>query len=257
VYICRDSRAFTLIELLVVIAIIAVLAAILFPVFAQAREKARASACLSNMRQIGSAVQEYLHDWDDCYPMNRFPGGQRYGGTVGAWNWKRAILPLVKSRDVFQCPSNEAAWSRNANFTDVVGDESNVFFKDESQWLPISYAYNGSRFHEWIKVTWWTPEVEPVNTGDVKEPAETILILESRGQMPDLGAWMLPEKWSGNKGWFQSHFKGCNWVMADCHAKWMRVQQTMSPKEMWKDPRPEYTQKTYDSWLKQLAPEYQ
>jgi prepilin-type N-terminal cleavage/methylation domain-containing protein len=64
----RSRRGFTLIELLVVIAIIAILAAILFPVFAQARERARAAACLSNMKQIGQAVYMYIQDYDEMMP---------------------------------------------------------------------------------------------------------------------------------------------------------------------------------------------
>ena len=74
----RRRSAFTLIELLVVIAVIAILAAILFPVFAQARAKARQAACLSNFRQIGAGVMMYLQDWDETYPPNRLamlPGG--------------------------------------------------------------------------------------------------------------------------------------------------------------------------------------
>ena len=67
----HERVAFTLIELLVVIAIIAILAAILFPVFAQAREKARSSTCLSNFKQLGTGVLMYVQDWDDNYPNNR------------------------------------------------------------------------------------------------------------------------------------------------------------------------------------------
>src|SRR5206468_883558 len=67
---CRGRRAFTLIELLVVIAIIAILAAILFPVFAQAREKARTSMCLSHMNQVGKGIMMYLQDWDEAMPYN-------------------------------------------------------------------------------------------------------------------------------------------------------------------------------------------
>src|SRR5712691_2719094 len=66
------GRAFTLIELLVVIAIIAILAAILFPVFAEARENARKSACLSNMHQISSSILMYLQDYDESFPLNRY-----------------------------------------------------------------------------------------------------------------------------------------------------------------------------------------
>src|SRR5262249_8463714 len=70
-----EKRAFTLIELLVVIAIIAIIAAILFPVFAQARERARMSACLSNTRQLGTALMLYVQDYDETYPYIRFSCG--------------------------------------------------------------------------------------------------------------------------------------------------------------------------------------
>src|SRR5207249_5245435 len=77
----RGQRAFTLIELLVVIAIIAILAAILFPVFAQAREKARQSACLSNMKQIGTATMMYVQDYDEKYPDQRTDKGTLQDGV--------------------------------------------------------------------------------------------------------------------------------------------------------------------------------
>src|SRR6266700_6987265 len=86
------KRAFTLIELLVVIAIIAILAAVLFPVFAQARERARMSACLSNMRQIGASLVIYIQDYDETYPYIRFHGCCGQAGT-GTYVWKNAIRP--------------------------------------------------------------------------------------------------------------------------------------------------------------------
>src|SRR5690349_8547163 len=96
----RKSKAvgFTLIELLVVIAIIAILAAILFPVFAQAREKARQTSCLSNMKQLGLSVLMYVQDYDEVYPI----------GVLNDWNnsWPVAVQPYIKSIDLFRCPSD-------------------------------------------------------------------------------------------------------------------------------------------------------
>src|SRR5713226_5188933 len=100
----RSKRfAFTLIELLVVIAIIAILAAILFPVFAQARERARMTACVSNMRQIGSGLMMYVQDYDEAFPFCRFHVDQT-GQPV--YVWRNAIRPYLKSLDVLGCPSN-------------------------------------------------------------------------------------------------------------------------------------------------------
>src|SRR5438552_3088476 len=112
-------RAFTLVELLTVIAIVALLAALVFPVFSRARESARATTCLSNLKQIGMGVHLYLQDYDETYPMNRFPDAihAMTGCTSPATNypadglhgtsvnWKRAIEPYIKNLAVYQCPS--------------------------------------------------------------------------------------------------------------------------------------------------------
>src|SRR5262245_36399887 len=104
-----SKRAFTLIELLVVIAIIAILAAILFPVFAQAREKARQATCTSNLRQIATATAMYLQDYDDTFPVWPWtperqiakPNGMTYTGKVV---WPLLYMPYVKNERVFVCP---------------------------------------------------------------------------------------------------------------------------------------------------------
>jgi prepilin-type N-terminal cleavage/methylation domain-containing protein len=108
----RNRQAFTLIELLVVIAIIAILAAILFPVFAQAREKARQTACLSNCRQIGNALTMYLQDYDEMFWDSR-NGAQPASNGFGAnsaiepydeFPWY--LGPYVKNVDIFNCPTS-------------------------------------------------------------------------------------------------------------------------------------------------------
>lgn len=130
----RSSRAFTLIELLVVIAIIAILAAILFPVFAQARERARSISCLSNCRQLGIGISSYIQDYDETFPF-------AWGGpaATGAGTWPKAVDPYIKngfrpgpatdpnlywqaSKGVYHCPSdstggndNSISYSSNAN----------------------------------------------------------------------------------------------------------------------------------------------
>lgn len=96
----RYHNAFTLIELLVVIAIIALLAAILFPVFARARENARKTSCLNNTRQIGVGLALYVQDSDETYPPAYYLGG---GVPLGAW-----LETYTKSRQIWRCPSDVA-----------------------------------------------------------------------------------------------------------------------------------------------------
>ncbi|MDR3710356.1 MAG: DUF1559 domain-containing protein [Capsulimonadaceae bacterium] len=98
----KTNRAFTLIELIVVIAIIAILAAILFPVFAQAREKARMTACLSNLKQLGLAYSQYTQDYDETVPC----GTNNWGGGNG---WANQVYPYVKSTAAYLCPDDVAA----------------------------------------------------------------------------------------------------------------------------------------------------
>ena len=97
-----SRRGFTLIELLVVIAIIAILAAILFPVFARAREKARQASCQSNLKQMGLATMMYTQDYDETYPCHS-------GGPTADYDWPAPIIPYMKNAGIIRCPSANPA----------------------------------------------------------------------------------------------------------------------------------------------------
>jgi prepilin-type N-terminal cleavage/methylation domain-containing protein/prepilin-type processing-associated H-X9-DG protein len=121
-YFRNRSNGFTLIELLVVIAIIAILAAILFPVFAKAREKARQASCESNERQVGLAILQYVQDFDE-----HFPCGEQFAGNNGAGSgigWAGTVQNYIKSTGVFKCPDDSTATS--------------------GLFVPDSYAANGN-----------------------------------------------------------------------------------------------------------------
>lgn len=113
-----NPKGFTLIELLVVIAIIAILAAILFPVFAKVREKARQTSCLSNEKQLGLGLMQYVQDNDETEPMPSNGGSPEYW----ACGWASTIYPYVKSTAVFKCPDDNTTATAPS--------------------VPVSYAFN-------------------------------------------------------------------------------------------------------------------
>ena len=210
-------RGFTLIELLVVIAIIAILAAILFPVFAKAREKARQISCASNLKQIGIATMQYVQDNDETYYPHRFNcdanGSPTTGGAAGvcaaytsggynitSWDsnaqwriyWMYMIQPYVKSLAVFKCPSNPSGWAGDATGQAQCGGGSGQnsaigcggrgyggenSYGHNDMWMSPAGAYAGGG-----------GAVAVVTEATVPRPASTVLVCDTTyyGAGPDV-----------------------------------------------------------------------
>jgi len=156
------AKGFTLIELLVVIAIIAILAAILFPVFAQAREKARQTTCLSNMKQLGLSVMMYTDDFEETYPC----GSSDFWNGVRAWGgYVDALAPYVKNKKMFVCPSDgtkDCITHKTTFGSNFLTADTTLVDKDLNAYL--SYAYNYA--------------LETTATGALSYPADTAMVIE-------------------------------------------------------------------------------
>ena len=220
----RKPAGFTLIELLVVIAIIAILAAILFPVFAKAREKARQTACLSNMKQIGTGVMMYVQDYDELYPM-------RYGGACPpdcendkTRSWKNMIVPYIKNYEIYRCPSNPSGRQ-----LDAVGNghanQVGVFAGGYAMWLPDA----------WLSSQIGNGAGYPQSLAGVPAPADHLLILEHSYRWPDTGPYLGyqepapndPNIVPGPSSWNSGHSKNrCNIIYMDGHVKFKYLKQT-------------------------------
>jgi prepilin-type N-terminal cleavage/methylation domain-containing protein/prepilin-type processing-associated H-X9-DG protein len=129
-----NRKGFTLIELLVVIAIIAILAAILFPVFAKAREKARQITCASNMKQIGTGVAMYIQDYDEYYPQGNDNSGVDLSG------WASQLYPYLKATGILHCP-DDATQLYVSGMANPNGDANE---KAGTTFIPVSYALNSN-----------------------------------------------------------------------------------------------------------------
>ena len=199
-------RGFTLIELLVVIAIIAILAAILFPVFAKAREKARQSSCLSNVKQIMLAVNSYAQDYDEVLPMNVSDVNGSAAGDAGDLTWRGAILPYAKNAQIFQCPSKKFA--------------TNVFNGGFDYGYVAGYAAN--EFH-WAGGNPAPPPGQALGT--IQYPASCVWMAEVDG-----GGESFSNDTDGTNvhgavysdAGAKRHNDGCNWGYLDGHAKWSK-----------------------------------
>ncbi len=196
------ALGFTLIELLVVIAIIAILAAILFPVFAKAREKARQSACVSNCKQIGTALMMYVQDYDETYPMvveSEGPAGEYC-------NWYDLLQPYIKNDGMFQCPS-----FRNKDYT--------------ATGMKTDYLINGFVSHGYSIAVFNTP-ADQIATAERAEGYADQDYHPSPIFAPEYS-----DQWPSSLC-VDRHNGGSVYTFADGHAKWLKWEQTISSVNM-------------------------
>lgn len=248
----QKHSGFTLIELLVVIAIIAILAAILFPVFAQAREKARQASCLSNAKQIGLAAMMYAQDYDEIMPetgwqgpcsdpLTGAPGDAFYSGVQ---SFPIASAPYIKNWDIFKCPSDSQFGGFNkpnsfcyeAQLIQAEFPGAYPGIKDVPdamrKVLPLSYAANyflagayATPTQAGVMGAKMRPIASYASPANLFYTADVGAVATANGWIfaawyiaPGYGNGTTDTRW--RKG--QRHAEGRNWTFCDGHAKWLK-----------------------------------
>jgi prepilin-type N-terminal cleavage/methylation domain-containing protein len=225
----RSKNGFTLIELLVVIAIIAILAAILFPVFAKAREQARSISCVSNVKELGLAFQMYLGDYDGVFPGLYYQAASAVGDTVAEiytghvppanqaqvdyvtnCSARAQLDPYIKSQAVWKCPSDSG---------DVWGPDTTNAFAVGQRWTSYHYRL-------WYSINLWPtwgngPTAPAINEQYLPDPAKSFVFSEF---VPFHDMRTASE---GMTGWNWPSDVKENYVFADGHAKTYPVSKVM------------------------------
>ncbi|RYG34955.1 prepilin-type N-terminal cleavage/methylation domain-containing protein [bacterium] len=230
-------KAFTLIELLVVIAIIAILAAILFPVFAQAKAAAKTTVSLSNMKQIGTAQQLYMGDSEDVLPPRRIA---LFTTPITIVSWKQMMYPYMKNTDMFRDPMNNAAKYLDETSEPLILAAHGFMLPKDSGIKQFSRGYAMNNIAFYLNGQWDAGETDPahpplnaINGTQIEEPATVAGIFETKMAYVDGGSY---QNWSNNANDYKDddgvkRFAGYNWggdkwgekamvaVFLDSHAK--------------------------------------
>ena len=188
---------FTLIELLVVIAIIAILAAILFPAFARARENARRSSCQSNLKQIALGIKQYTQDYDERFPNMVVPP------VAGNPGWAYAVQPYLKSEQIFQCPSDTAA-APVTTPNDLITRAGTAGFSD--YYINANLASNTG---------------EGISEAAIDYSSNTVLNGEGT-----IGSANFQQQKNPGAGQAR-HLEGANYGYVDGHVKWARPEKVL------------------------------
>jgi len=234
-------RGFTLIELLVVIAIIAILAAILFPVFARAREKARQASCQSNLKQLALGVLMYVQDYDETLPLwNRFANANQMPLAPPA-----AIFPYVKNTQLYECPSVKGCYCQSvAHWPNPVpadwGSQWSCYGWGNPQYAFPGPSVYGYAFNERLFSSDFVG-ARGLGIGRISQPASTVMIGDAIHMYGGAGAFIFANVCcdSPTLGWqdgnlngidagtgqatsdyYSRHNGGTNYAFADGHVKW-------------------------------------
>jgi len=208
-------RGFTLIELLVVIAIIAILAAILFPVFAKAREKARTASCASNLKQLALGVIQYAQDYDETFPryysgycdagscpppIPEDPSFNYLGGTYNRYydSWPSKIYPYVRNTQIFRCPSQGSPVCMGVDYG-----------------MPQDCVNASGSLVDFFQTT--------IRMGHLLQPAQSLMITDKSGGNPQ---YVFQTQWPMCAA---RHNDGGNCAFCDGHVKWLKFDDSQLP----------------------------